>query len=232
MPALNQICIVIPALSITAELKKLIGSLNANIIAQVLVVFPDSVSGSQFNEKLGVNTQFIYAKRGRGAQIQAGIDRAPGPYILVLHADSALNSHCLEQIPQILSEEGVALGSFQLKIDSQKWVAKLFSSLARIDSVFTTFGDQGFFFRKEDFIRSCPDLGDYPLMEDIVIRRSLRKIGKVRKSKLEITTSAYRFEKQGFWRTQWLNFVTIIRFLRGECPRKLYAEYYDWVPES
>ncbi len=232
MSATYPISVVIPALSISCSLKKLLSGLDVCSIHEFILVLPNSVSRTSVDEELPISLRTVYANRGRGAQIQAGIDHAQSPYILILHADSELSSNCVDQIYEILKDEDVSLGCFQLKIGSQRLASKLFSSLARFDSVFTTFGDQGFFFRREDFQRVCPDLSAYPLMEDMVIRQSLRKIGRVRKSKYQITTSPYRFEKHGFWKAQWMNFIIILRFLRGECPRKLYAEYYNLAPKS
>lgn len=169
---------------------------------------------------------YLNAPKGRGAQIAKAIKACTHPYIWILHADSLPHEDSVPAIQHLLSSRQTALGCFPITFSQDSIWLKLFSFVSRFDSCFTTFGDQGYVFRRSDFEALELDLNAYPLLEDVALRRALITRGVVRKSHLKITTSARRFEKLGCLRTQFYNFGIIIRHALGENPRKLYERYY------
>jgi len=102
---------------------------------------------------------------------------------------------------------------------------KIYSYFSRLESRFTTFGDQGFFVRRSDYkaIGGCASI---PLFEDIDLRQRLKAKGAIKKAPLYITTSAERFIRKGVIKTQLLNMFYIAAYELGMCPKKLAKKYY------
>jgi hypothetical protein len=169
---------------------------------------------------------FIASQKGRGTQIAAGIKASTHPLIWVLHADSIPPELGPERIEAEFKDPKLALLTFTLGFDKPSFWLSLFAWFARWDSALSTFGDQGFAFRKTDFENLALDLNAYPLMEDVALRRAFKRRGKIKRSALHIISSARRFAKHGVLRTQMMNIRLLLRFTLGASPAALYKEYY------
>ena len=215
-----RISVVIPAMKVSQELTSLIQELSREAVLEILIVGPNKRIGFSGNK-----IRNLSAPLGRGPQIQAGLDAARGDIIWIVHDDTKLPPNCAGQIRKIMANPANSMGCFALRFDRSGFCLSLYALLSRLESKFSTFGDQGFFFRRER-VQDIPDLNDYPLLEDVMIRRALRKHGKVKKSSLTVTTSGQRLDRCGPLRTQFNNLTILWRFWRGESPQKLYADYY------
>ena len=221
-----EISVIIPAVEFTQRLIDLLATLDNSAVQDVVIVFPRTKVRAADIEPLRPNIRIEFADLGRGSQIQKGIESTHGEIIWVLHSDSEIEDAAIQDIQSILDQSDVSLGCFRVKFRSPSNIARIFERVARWDSLFTTFGDQGYFFRRRDWEATGLDLADFPLMEDIELRRALRQRGRVVKSRLPLTTSANRFEANGFWRAQVSNFILICRYMKGAKPAELYAQYY------
>ncbi len=177
------------------------------------------------------------APRGRGPQIAHGIGQALEhgcETLWVLHADAVPHAFAPIEIMRVLARPTTALGMFRLSFDRRRWAYWLFESFARLDSALTSFGDQGFFFRRKDIAALWPqlktELENAPILEDMILRRALKSRGNVKKSPLKIGSSPRRFERYGLWSTQIRNMLILIRAYRGTPPAQLYDSYYDPAP--
>jgi len=225
----QAISVIIPSRRNDDALKRLENQLLSLDVNEIIIVKP-------FREDRDTNrhpkTSYLQSKQGRGPQIAKGLAAAKHPYLWILHADSHVSASAPDAIRQVLSNRKVALGCFSLKFDNPSRILSLYAWLSRLDTMFTTFGDQGFFFRRETVLNSGLDLSKYPLMEDFVLRRHLKTYGKTVKSSEVIITSAKRFERHGIIRTQLMNAYFIFAFLLGMSPRKLYDRYYNHSEET
>lgn len=238
-PSDKTLSVVIPVYRDDAALLTLLGQLVPMNIDCVYVIDgegrsvpPATLSPflSQFN-----HMTWCTAPRGRGPQIAHGLDLALADKtcdaIWVLHADSAPHERAINSIFQILSQPETALGMFRLDFSRPHWAYHLFSFFARFDTALTSFGDQGFFFRRQDIAGLWPWLRDEllaaPILDDVVLRRALKGCGRVKKSKLKIGTSPRRFERYGLWHTQCRNMVILLRARFGASPFALYESYYN-----
>ena len=131
---------------------------------------------------------------------------------------------------RILSQPNVSLGMFRLSFNRPQWAYHLFEFFARLDTPLTSFGDQGFFFRREDmdhlWKEIYPALNAALILEDVILRRYLKSIGDVRKSTVKIGSSPRRFERRGLWRTQIRNAKILLDAALGASPSALYESYY------
>jgi len=221
------VSVIIPVLKDDAALARLLSRLSLMSPSQIIIA--DAQNRAHLPAQIIPETlcvDHISTKRGRGPQIKAGIDAAHHNTLWVLHADSLPDKGALKVIQNALANPTISLTSFTLKFDSPRLALRLFAWFARWDSPVSTFGDQGYAFRKSDYDALNLNLDNYPLMEDVVLRSALKKRGHIKRSPLTIKTSARRFEKYGVMKTQWLNLQMLWRFWRGENAQKLYDIYY------
>lgn len=217
------ISVIIPTTYPDESLSLLVTQLNELNIFEIIIIRPEEI---QHVFKPKPNCQWLTAQKGRGSQIQAGLNTAQGDILWILHADSRVPVQAVSEIIRIAQNPETALGCFPLKFDDSHLSMKLFAVFSRLALPWTTFGDQGFFFRRE-FKNALPDLAPYPLLEDVMIYRALRKKGRIRKTKYQIITNTERFRRIGIWRTQWQNAKILWKFRQGVSAKKLYDLYYS-----
>lgn len=216
------ISVIIPTARPHETLANLVKQLNHPNIFEIIIVKPE---GSKTTLKLGPHCRWLEAPKGRGPQIQCGLDAAQGDILWILHADNQLHEKAIPEIIRITGNPRTAMGCFPLKFNVSRLSLKLFAAFSRLTSPWTTFGDQGFFFR-EEYKKDVPDLSPYPLLEDVIIYRNLRKTGQIVKAKCHIITDANRFRRIGIWRTQWQNVRILWKFKQGASVKTLYDLYY------
>jgi len=223
-----EISVVIPVYKDDLELQGLLDALAFLAVKEIIIVDgevrpqPEHIK-CQSPKKI---IQWRNAPQGRGSQIAEGIKAASQPIIWVLHADSRPEAKCPAEIITSLANPKTSLSCFPLSFRTSKLALLLFGLISQIDSPFTTFGDQGFAFRAADYDKLNIRLSEYPLLEDVVLRKALRSLGKVQKAQITIQASARRFEALGVWRTQIRNCGILINYWRGKSPAALKAQYY------
>lgn len=225
---MTKISVVIPTFQDDIALADLLKSLAAMDVADVIVsdgekrkALPKHVIPND------LSLTHIQSDKGRGPQIKTGIYLAISPIIWVLHADNIPDKTAPLAISDTLRNPNISLLTFTLAFDKNSRLLKLFAWFARWDSTVSTFGDQGFAFRRADYETVDLNLDNYPLLEDVALRAALKTKGRVKRSPLKIMTSARRFEKRGIWRTQFLNLSILWRYYCGHPPTTLYKHYYD-----
>jgi len=222
---LISICVIIPTLNEARNIARLLDQLTAFNVGQILVSDGGSCDKTCEIAARYKNVEIIEAPRGRGHQIVQAARFAKADILWILHADSQLPVQALPVICKILSDNKISMGCFRLKFDRKDSILSLYEYFSRFESCFTSFGDQGFFMRSSDFhaIGGCPS---WSLFEDVKIRKSLKRIGKIKKADCAIITSARRFDRLGVIKTQLLNLQLLYRYFRGSDPEQLALEYY------
>ena len=226
---MSKTSLVIPVYNDAATLKRLLSVvMGFHDLTDIIVA--DASPNYQIKNLCESFSRVTYLRsvRGRGAQIDAGIKAAKENYIWVLHADSHVSELALAEISRVLSNPKIALGCFALHFDKRHPLLSVFAWISRADSLMTTFGDQGYFFRRKDYF-STDGVAQYPLLEDVILRQMLMTLrdGGVVKSSIPITTSARRFVKKGIWSTQFFNAAILLRYMLGHSPQRLYEAYYN-----
>lgn len=234
MPLLSEhtsksISVIIPTYRDDKALRGLLRQLDNHDVREVIII--DGEGRKSAPDGLGIlpSIKWLTAPRGRGPQIAYGLSVARGDYLWVLHADAQIHTDSLSEIRRILDDSTTALGMFRLCFNHPRWAYRLFEGFARLDMPLSSFGDQGFFFRRDALLR-CPALLDQliaaPILEDVILRKNLKALGGVKKSHLKIGTSPRRFERHGLWRMQYLNAVILLKARFGAPPHVLYRKYY------
>ena len=224
MPA--PISIIIPTLNSETDLRETLGALfegiENNLIRELIISDGGSIDKTKLiaNE---VGAVIVEVSCGRGMQINKGIDKSKGDWILILHADTSLSSgwsvKLLEKIDKNFAYH------FKLKFRSKSLFARILEYWAHIRSKFLglPYGDQGFLIHR-DLLGTIEGFPKIPIMEDIAIANRLK--GKIRPLDILAHTSAEKYHKNGWFRQSVINFFIFIQYRRGKDPNQLYKFYY------
>jgi rSAM/selenodomain-associated transferase 2 len=218
------ISIVIPVLNEAERISETIEMARESRDVEVIVADGGSTDDSpDLARRAGATV--ITAPRGRAAQMNAGAAAASGDVLLFLHADTRLPKNLSQSVTTALRDPRVVGGCFRLAFDRRGPLLRFFEWCSRFESYFTTFGDQAYFVRRQIFW----ELGGYPLlplMEDVALRRQLRRRGRFLKLRNVVVTSARRFAARGVLRQQALNAMLLIGFAFG-VPAARLKQLYD-----
>ena len=224
MPA--PISIIIPTLNSETSLHETVESLfegiENNLIRELII----SDGGSIDKTKLIANELgaiIVEVACGRGLQINKGIDKSKGDWILILHADTSLSSgwsvKLLEKIDKNFAYH------FKLRFKSKSPFARILEYWANIRSKFLglPYGDQGFLIHR-DLLGTIEGFPKIPIMEDIALADRLK--GKIRPLDILAHTSAEKYHKNGWLRQSMINFFMLTQYRLGKDPNQLFKFYY------
>jgi rSAM/selenodomain-associated transferase 2 len=164
---------------------------------------------------------------GRGPQLNAGAARARGRWLWFLHADSQLPDGWLDSF-RLLDQSGIAVGgSFAFRLDSDQWQARIIETGVRwrVRLFNLPYGDQGIFVRRSVFDR-MGGFANIALMEDVEFVRRLKAQGELRHLRLQVVTSARRWQRDGWWRRSALNLAFLTLYSVGVSPDWLSRRYH------
>lgn len=233
-----KLSIIIPLLNEVDNLPNLIAHINALSPApqQVIVVDGGSTDGSMtaaYNllkalpkaTQLSIDWQIIESTAGRACQMNAGAKRATGDVFLFLHADTRLPTDAIDDIQRAMTTYD--WGRFNVRLDSHhpllKVVGIMINKRSRLVSIAT--GDQAIFIKKSLFER-LGGYSDQPLMEDVELCKRLKPISRPACLKSTVTTSARRWQQNGYFRTIFLMWHLRFDYWRGVSPDSLKQRYY------
>lgn len=166
----------------------------------------------------------VSSKKGRGTQLNAGARRAGGDVLFFLHADTIVTKEVFTCLELFFQDDQVNVAKCRLTFDRNSRLLDFYARLARLDSVWTSFADQGMIVRR-NFFTEAGGFPDWPLLEDVAFFRAARKRTKIFTLPAYVVTSAERFVRNGFVRQQLLNAWILIQYLWGVKPERLASQY-------
>ena len=219
----GRISVLVPVLNEERNLARFLTNLRTIGVDEIVVA-----DGASCDASLAIATDLadvaVTSAKGRGRQINAAAQVASGDAFWILHCDCTPPLNAIGEIRSVLNKPGVRLGAFPIAFGDPHLGLRAFGVFSRFDSVFTTFGDQGFFCRAHDFweVSGAPNI---TMFEDVELRRRFKTIGKVAKARSVMHTSPRRFRKNGVFRQQWRNTHLLLSYLSGSCPETLAKNY-------
>jgi rSAM/selenodomain-associated transferase 2 len=221
-----MISIVIPVLDEAAGLAASLAALQALRAAGAEVIVVDGGSRDATRSIAEpVADGVLDAPRGRASQMNAGAAAARGDVLLFLHADTMLPTNALAAIDQAL-DANHAWGRFDVTISGGgamlAIVAAMMNARSRWSGIAT--GDQAIFARREAFERAgrFPSI---PLMEDVALSKSLKRISPPACLRERVVTSGRRWKKHGTLRTIVLMWILRLAYAMGVDPMILARRY-------
>jgi rSAM/selenodomain-associated transferase 2 len=217
------ISVIIPTFNEEQGIKKVLQCLTQEaVFHEILVV--DGGSLDKTRELASPLAKVVLSKKGRGIQLNEGVEHAKGEILFFLHGDCLIEPGTLAEIEKAMRKfSGGCLT--QSILDSNplfrfiEWTGNV---RARLCKVF--YGDQGIFVRKDVFLK----LGGYPslpLFEDIEFTRRLRKKHPTIVLSKRIYTSNRRWNRQGILKTTLMNRLLLTLFYFG-LPVDLLSKWY------
>jgi rSAM/selenodomain-associated transferase 2 len=221
-----SVSIVMPVLDEAAILDRALAALEPLRAAGAEVVVSD---GGSLDGSTAIASRYadrvVGAPRGRASQMNAGAEIARGDVLLFLHADTTLPEGAVAAIREALSQ-GHAWGRFDVHISGGGALLAVVGGMMNLRSRWSGIatGDQAIFVRRDAFQRAgrFPAI---PLMEDVALSRSLKKIGPPACLRERVTTSGRRWEKHGTLRTVLLMWRLRLAYALGADPRVLARRY-------
>jgi rSAM/selenodomain-associated transferase 2 len=169
----------------------------------------------------------VLCRQGRGAQMNAGAALAGGDILLFLHADTRLPDEAVPAIRDSLAKSGKAWGRFDVRLSGHQAMLRVVERMMNLRSRLTGIatGDQAMFVRRE-FFQAAGGFPEIPLMEDIVLSRTLKRIsGAPLCLSTPAVTSSRRWEENGILRTILLMWKLRLAFFLGASPERLARRY-------
>lgn len=220
----SSIAVIIPTFNEVDVISALLDQLVKDSYDVIAVVDSASTDGTVGIVEQYPGVRLISVPRGRGIAMQRGVCETESDYIFLLHADSTLPADASEIIRTTLADPAIAGGCFRLRFDRDSSILRLYAWFSRFDSAITTFGDQGYFMRRAS-LEVAGGVPNFPILEDVELRRRLRSQGEFVKVSREIVTSARRFEKTGVIFGQCRNAILIAAYYLGFTPAWLSRFY-------
>ncbi|MEM7222052.1 MAG: TIGR04283 family arsenosugar biosynthesis glycosyltransferase [Pseudomonadota bacterium] len=226
----SSLSIIIPALGAAPGLPATLRALEegSGLTREVLVV--GGAADEPFAQRLaGDRVRLLAAGApGRGRQLAAGAEAAKGPWLLFLHADTALARGWSQAVGRFINENGSdrRAAYFRLVLDDDSAQARRVEQLAnwRCRRLSLPYGDQGLLIHRSLY----EDVGGYrayPLMEDVDL---VRRLGAKRLIAFDgaAVTSAERYRRDGWWARPARNLCLLSLYFLGLPPawlRRLYG---------
>ncbi len=220
-----RISVVIPALNEAACIRRAVASCWNAELDEVLVADGGSTDDTpQLAADSGA--QVVHSSRGRAVQQNLGAQHATGEVLLFLHADSWLAPEAGRQVRDCLADAAVQAGAFRQRIESERGLFRILErgNAARARLRGMAYGDQGIFMRREAF----ESLGGFPhveLMEDLLLMRAFRKLGRLSVLPGPLYVHPRRWEKRGIVRQTLTNWSLVCAEKIGVSPNRL-ARFY------
>lgn len=226
-----MIAVVIPTLNAAQELPRSLAPLVAGA-ARELVKEVIVADGGSSDETVSIGEasgcRVVPSAAGRGRQLRAGAAAAKAPWLLFLHADTALGEGWVEEAGRFVAAPRAQhrAAAFELAFDDASAPARrvIFWARLRARWLKLPYGDQGLLISRFLY-DALGGYADIPLMEDVEF---VRRIGARRLTVLrsQAVTSAEKYRRDGYQRRSWRNIVLVARFLAGADPAAL-ARAYD-----
>ncbi len=224
---LGPISIIIPALNESGTLQATLQALQPLRRGGHEVIVVDG--GSRDNtvrESRPYADRVLHSLAGRALQMQTGARAARGRVLWFLHADTRAPENAAAGIGAAVRDNRYDWGRFDIRFEDTgpmlDLVARLANLRSRLSGIAT--GDQGIFVSRELFnrVHGFPPI---PLMEDIALSRALKAHSRPACLRLQLTTSARRWQKHGVIRTIVLMWSLRLGYFLGMSPYTL-ARYY------
>lgn len=223
----ERISIIVPALNEAAGIGDTLAPLQPLRARghEVIVVDGGSTDATPARAR-PLADRVVASARGRARQQNAGAAQAAGDVLLFLHADTRLPADADRLVLDGLRASGRGWGRFDVRLSGAhpllRVVERMISLRSRLSGIAT--GDQAIFIRRDWFTRAGK-FPEIPLMEDVALSRTLRRMGPPLCLRDRVLTSSRRWEERGVLRTIVLMWRLRLAYALGADPARLAERY-------
>jgi len=222
----QSVAVVVPVLNESGGIASLLDWLSAHGSSLAVTIVDGGSDDDTVAVCEGCGFGVIHSPSGRSRQMNAGALQTEADIYWFVHADCLPPDDAVEKIIAAVARGGI-WGRFDVRLSGQQWAYRLIGLMMNRRSCLTGIatGDQGIFVRADVF-RKIGGFPDIPLMEDIAISKTLRKIGMPVCLHALFDVSSRRWEKKGVWKTTILMWRLRLQYFLGVSPQRLHATYY------
>lgn len=223
---LPEISTIIPVVNDGIALRGCLGALSLCADAHANeVIVADGGGGAdiaRIAEEFGA--AYVSCARGRAVQMNRAAQLARGEWLWFLHADCLPDAQSLSALRELRAND--FWGCFRHRIDSKRRAFRVIEAMDNLRArLGCPYGDQGIFVRAETF-RALKGFPEIPLLEEVVLARSLNERGAPRVLKPLLLANARRWNSRGITATTLRNWRIMFNFLSGrKTPHELAAHY-------
>lgn len=227
MSTTPPLSIIIPVLNEAAGIGETLAALQPLRArgCEVIVADGGSIDGSTEIAR-PLADRVVASDRGRARQQNAGAAVASGDVLLFLHADTRLPEGADRRVIDGLRESGRGWGRFDVRLTGRHPVLRVIERMigvrSRLSGIAT--GDQAIFVRRDVFERAG-GFPDIPLMEDVALSKTLRRLGPPLCLRETVLTSSRRWEERGIFHTVFLMWRLRLAYWLGADPADLARRY-------
>lgn len=207
--------VIIPTLNAQDELMRCLQSLMEGLesgLIRELIVCDGGSSDGTVAVAQAWGAQVLHGAPSRGGQLRRGCAAAKGDWLLVLHADTALEPGWAEVVYSHITTSPKA-GWFRLRFNTGGVAAALVAGWANLRSMAgLPYGDQGLVVPTSLYTQ-VGGYHDQPLMEDVALVRALK--GQLAPLGATAVTSAAKYQRKGWLRQGAGNLWTLLRYIAG-----------------
>lgn len=219
-----HLTVVIPALD---EADQIAGAIESarDPGAEIIVVDGGSEDGTA-ERAAALGVRLVDSAPGRARQLDAGARLAKGDTIVFLHADSRLPRGWAAGVRHALGDSRVVGGAFRLRFEPRPPALRLieWGVRLRVALLGLPYGDQALFVRRAA-LESLGGIPQAPIMEDLDLVHAMRRVGRVARIPLAVTTSSRRYLEAGALRAWLRNAAAVGAWWLG-LPRARIAAWY------
>jgi len=220
-----QLSIIIPVLNEAECLDQSLARLFALpwVAGHCEVIICD---GGSHDDSLAIATAYrcriVQSEAGRALQMNSGAQAALGRQLLFLHADSTLPPDLDFNLLR-----GAPWGFFKLRLNDDAAVFRVIESAINQRSRLTRVagGDQCLFFER-GFFETLGSFPQIPLMEDVAICKSARRLAQPLVMQSVVRSSSRRWHNNGVIKTILLMWSLRLAYWLGVNPDRLHRIYY------
>jgi rSAM/selenodomain-associated transferase 2 len=165
----------------------------------------------------------VHSNAGRATQMNAASKTAQGKFLLFLHADSRLP----EDFNHFIDADA-KWGFYHLRLNDDAFVYRIIEAAINLRTRVSQVagGDQGLYFNRH-FFESLNAYPKIPLMEDIAICKTARRLAKPLIIGSAISSSNRRWRDNGIVKTVLLMWSLRFAYWLGVDPGRLHKIYYS-----
>ena len=205
----------------------LVEQLRASAIVKEIVVVDGGSCDRSVSVAQTAGARVIAAPRGRGNQLAAGADAAPGDWLLFLHADCRLAPGWEAALADFTAapEAHSRAGYFDFALDDTAPAARRLERLVtwRCRVLALPYGDQGLLIARKLYC-AVGGFAPLPLMEDVDL---VRRLGRRRLARIgaRCISSPKRYRREGYWRRPLRNLFCLSLYFAGVSPDRIMRLY-------
>ncbi|MCP5425952.1 MAG: TIGR04283 family arsenosugar biosynthesis glycosyltransferase [Gammaproteobacteria bacterium] len=222
------VSIIVPVLNEASVLVNFLENLQNLRCRECEVLVVDGGSHDASREiAMPLADRVLTSAKGRAEQMNTGAREAGGDILWFLHSDSVPPPNVDRLIIDSFRQSDRAWGRFDVRLSGTHPLLRLIGMMMNIRSRLTGIatGDQGIFVRRAAF-EQVGGYANIPLMEDIALSRSLKRISRPICLRTRLIASSRRWEKEGIHKTILIMWSLRLAYFLGVDPKRLARVYY------